>query len=90
MTTKPKRRTHATRHIWQAYDRMKAAGIDVDCDSSYSTVAISCRGEDDLFMQGDEADSFIDERRKLWNRYPSLPMDVCEMALAEPYTDLWS
>jgi len=90
MTIKPKRRTPATRHIWQAYDRMKAAGIDVDCDSSYSTVAISCRGEDDLFMQGDEADSFIDECRKLWNRYPSLPMDVCEMALAEAYTELWS
>ena len=69
---------------------MKAAGIDVDCDSSYSTVCISAPGQDDIFMQGDEADSFIEECCNLWNRYPSLPMDVCEMALAEPYTDLWS
>lgn len=91
ISTKPKRRTHATRFIWQAYDRMKAAGIDVDCDSAYSTVAITSPDYlDEIFMQGDEADSFIDECRKLWNRYPSLPMDVCEMALAEPYTDLWS
>ena len=86
----PKPRTRATRFIWQAYDRMKAAGIDVDCDSSYSTVCISCRGEDDVFMQGDDADQFIGEVRAMWNRYPSLPMDVCEMALAEPYTELWS
>jgi len=88
--SKPKPRTRATRFIWQAYDRMKAAGIDVDCDSGFSTVAISKAGEDDIFMQDEEADSFIDECRKMWNRYPSLPMDVCEMALAEPYTDLWS
>ncbi len=90
MTTKPKHRTRATRFIWQAYDRMKAAGIDVDCDSAYQTVCISKAGEDDIFMQGDEADSFIEECRKLWNRYPSLPKYVCEMALAEAYTELWS
>ncbi len=89
-STKPKPRTRATRIIWQVYDRMKAAGIDVDCDSRFSTVCISCRGEDDIFMQGDDANSFIDEARAMWKRYPSLPMAVCEMALAEPYTDLWS
>ena len=88
MTTKP--RTRATRFIWQAYDRMKAAGIDVETDSAYQTVCISCRGGDDIFMQGDDADQFISEARAMWNRYQSLPMDVCEMALAERYTDLWS
>ncbi len=90
MTTKPKRRARATRIIWQAYDRMLARGIHVDCDSRFSTVCISCRGEDDIFMQGDDANSFIDEAQAMWNRYPSLPKYVCEMALAEPYTDLWS
>ena len=90
MTIKPKRRTPATRHIWQAYNRMKAAGIDVDCDSAYQTVCISKAGEDDIFMQGDDVDQFISDARAMWKRYPSLPMDVCEMALAEPYTDLWS
>ena len=90
MTTKPKRRTRATRFIWQAYDRMRAAGIDVDCDSAYSTVAISKAGEDDIFMQGDDVDQFISDARAMYRRYPSLPLNVCEMALAEPYTDLWS
>ena len=90
MTTKPKRRTPATRFIWQAYDRMKDSGIDVDCDSAYSTVAISKAGEDDIFMRGDDADQFISEARAMWKRYRSLPMGVCEMALAERYTELWS
>lgn len=90
MTIKPKRRTRATRFIWQAYDRMKAGGITVEVDSPFSWVTISAPGEDDIFMRGDDADSFIEECHKLWNHYPSLPHYVCEMALAEPYTDIWS
>lgn len=78
-----------TRVFWQAAQRMRDAGITVDTDSAYSTVSIDCPGEDSIFMQGDEADSFIEECRKLWTRYPSLPMDVAELATAEPYTDLW-
>ena len=79
-----------TRVFWQASQRMRDAGITVDTDSAYSTVAIDCPGEETIFMQGDDADSFIDECRKLWTRYPSLPMDVAELAIAEPFTDLWS
>jgi len=85
-----RKRTRATWVIWQIADSAHAAGITVDCDSGYSTVSIECPGTDGAFMQGDEADAFIEECRKLWNRYPSLPMDVCELALAEPYTVLWS
>jgi len=69
---------------------MRDAGITVDTDPSYSTVSIDCPGEESIFMQGDDADSFIAECRKLWTRYPSLPMDVAELAIAEPYIDLWS
>lgn len=87
---KPKRRTRATRFIWEIYDRMRAADIDVETDSAYSTVAISAPGEDDIFMQEEEAESFIDSARALWKMYPSLPMDVCELAIAESYTNLWS
>ena len=79
-----------TRIFWQAAQRMRDAGISVDTDSGYSTVSIDAPGQESIFMQGDEADSFVAECEKLWKRYPSLPMDVCEMALAEPYTDLWS
>ena len=79
-----------TRVFWDAAKRMSDAGITVDTDSGYSTVSIDAPGEESIFMQGDEADSFIEECRKLWNRYPSLPMSIAELALAEPYTDLWS
>lgn len=85
-----RKRTRATRVIWQIADSAHAAGITVECDSGYSTVSIDAPGQESLFMQGDDAAAFIAECRKLWNRYPSLPMDVCELALAEPYTVLWS
>ena len=83
-------RTKATRVIWQAAQRMRDAGITVDTDSSYSTVSIDAPGQESIFMQGDDADAFIAECRKLWTRYPSLPIDVCELATAEPYSVLWS
>ena len=85
-----RRRTRATRVIWQIADSAHAAGITVDTDSWNRTVSIDAPGQESIFMQGDDADTFIAECRKLWNRYPSLPIDVCELALAEPYTDLWS
>ena len=85
-----RRRTRATRIFWDAAQRMRDAGITVDTDSGYSTVSIDAPRQESIFMQGDDADAFIAECRKLWNRYPSLLMDVCELALAEPYTDLWS
>ena len=79
-----------TRIFWEVAQRMRDAGITVDTDSVYSTVSIDAPGEESIFMQGDDADSFIGECRKLWNRYPSLPMDVAELVIAEPYIDLWS
>ena len=85
-----RKRTRATRIFWDAAQRMRDAGITVDTDSWSRTVSIDAPGQESIFMQGDDADSFIEECRKLWIRYPSLPMDVCELALAEPYTDLWS
>jgi len=85
--SKPNKRTHIFR---DAAQRMRDAGITVDTDSAYSTVSIECPGEESIFMQGDDAAAFIAECEKLWRRYPSLPMDVCELALAKPYTDLWS
>ena len=85
-----RKRTRATWFLWGAAQRMHDAGITVDTDSSYSTVSIDAPGQESIFMQGDDAAAFIAECRKLWNRYPSLPMDVCELALAEPYSVLWS
>ena len=72
----------------QAAKRMK--NVYVDCDSSYSTVCISSPGEDDIFMQGEEADEFISQVEEMGERCKSLSPAIIELALAEPYTELWS
>lgn len=82
--------TQATKYIVAAAQRCMDSGVTVDCDSAYSTVAIDAPGEDTIFMQGDEADTFIAERDALTSKYRSLPDYVAELALAEPYTDLWA
>ena len=79
--------TKATRYIREAAQRCINGGVTVDCDSSYSTVAIDAPGQDGFFMQGDEADTFIAERDALCKRFPSLDKSTAELALAEPYAE---
>ena len=82
--------TRATRFIHEAAARCSAAGVSVCWDSAYSTVCISGEKEEDIFMQGDEADTFIEEIGVLCRRFPSLEEDTAALALAEPYTEcLW-
>jgi hypothetical protein len=82
--------TKATRYICEAAQRAINGKITVDCDSSYSTVSIDAPGQDGIFMQGDEAVTFIAERDALCKRYPSLNFDTAELALAEPYAEcIW-
>lgn len=73
-----------------AAQRMRTAGIHVEVNRSFGWVAITCKGEEDIFMQGDEADEFMEEVRKIGARCTSLAEDTIELALAEPYTDLWA
>jgi hypothetical protein len=80
--------TRATRFIHAAAARFKNSECVIDWDSCMSTVAIDCPGSDGLFMQGDEADSFIDEIRSLCVRYPSLDEYTAACALAEPYSEI--
>ena len=86
-TNKP---TRATRFFHEAAQRCIASHVTVDCDSAYSTVSIDAPGEESIFMQGGEADEFIAKRDALCKRYPSLSLDVAELALAEPYAEtIW-
>lgn len=83
--------TPATKYIVQAAQRCINDKITVDCDASYSTVSIDAPGEESIFMQGDEADTFMAERDVLCKRFPSLSEDIAELALAEPYAEcIWS
>lgn len=79
--------TRATKFIREAAARCRADGVTVDIDSPYSTVAIDAPGADGLFMQGDEAETFIAEVHALCKRYPSLDEDTAALALAQPYAE---
>lgn len=79
--------TRATKFIREAADYCRAGGVTVDIDSPFSTVAIDAPSEDGIFMQGDEAESFINEVRALCKRYPSLDEDTAALALAKPYAE---
>lgn len=83
--------TRATKHILEAAKRVKDSGISIDWDDGLPTVSITCEGEEDIFMQGDEADTFLDEMYALCKRYRSLSTTTAALALAEPYAEnLWS
>ena len=79
--------TRATRYIREAAQRCINGGVTVDCNSTFSTVAIDAPGQDGIFMQGDDAETFIDEVRALCKRYPSLDEGTAELALANPYAE---
>lgn len=65
--------------------------VTVDCDSAYSTVCISTKGEGDIFMQGEDAETFMAECEAMSARCKALSIDVIERALAEPYAEnLWN
>ena len=77
--------------------RMKKAGITVESNSAYSTVAMQKKGYVDpydgtdtfCFLQGEEADRFQAEATELWeNEELDLDMDTILLYLAEPYTVL--
>ena len=79
--------TRATRYIRESAERCRNGGITVDWDSAYSTVSIDSDDGQNAFMQGDEADQFIDQIRAMCKHYPSLDEYTAALALAEPYAE---
>ena len=75
--------TKATKYIHEAAKRFKDSGATIEWDSAFSTINITCEGED-IFMQGEEADNFIDEIKAMTRRYPSLDEYTAACSLAEP------
>ena len=68
------------------------SGADVEIVSIYGTVCISdTTGQnDDIFMQGDDASSFILEVEQLWNETGDMDRDTIACALAKPYIEcIW-
>ena len=82
--------TRATRHIHTLADYSQESGASVDWDSSMETFLIACKGEDDIFMQGDEASAVIGEIESMCKRYPSLDEYTAALCIAKSYIEsIW-
>lgn len=82
--------TRATRSIHAMADYSEQSGAVVDWCSSMETFCVSCKGEDDIFMQGDEASRVIGEIEALCRRYPSLDEYTAALCIAKSYIDnIW-
>jgi hypothetical protein len=69
----------------------RMAHVDVDINSGLPTVCISAPGEEDIFMQGEEAEAFIAEVGKLYDESGDVTYDECALHAAEAYCEnLWS
>lgn len=66
-------------------------GVIVKVNRGFDTVCISSSGQDDIFMQGDDASAFIAQCDELFESTQVLPMDTIELAMAKPYVEcIWS
>lgn len=79
--------TKATRYIHEMADYSQESGASVDWCSSMPTFSISCDGEDDIFIQGDEALHLINEIEAMCKRYPSLDEYTAALCIAKPYIE---
>lgn len=81
--------TKATAVIHQIADGIEKSGYTVDWDSAYSTVSIECEdhadASDNWFLQGEEADQFINELQAMCKQYPSLDERTAALCLVSNY-----
>lgn len=64
--------------------------VTVEVDQLIGTVCISTPGQDDIFMQGDDAEAFIKECQDLYETAGDIDMDTVELSVAKPYVEcIW-
>lgn len=73
----------------QQAEYVRLSGFTVKTDSAYCTVAMDNeKTGEGWFLQGEEAEAFIDEAEALWNNPESqVGMDICEQSIAKQYID---
>jgi hypothetical protein len=65
--------------------------VTVEIDRSMGTVSISAAGEDDIFFEGHEAETFIEAVDKLYEETGDCNEDECALNVAEPYAEnIWN
>lgn len=80
-----------TKIIQDAAARMSS--VTVELDHSYGTVTISDDEgvQDDIFMQGDDANLFLNEVDDLYQKAGDVTEDECALCAAESYVEcLWN
>jgi len=69
--------------------RMK--DVAVYLDRNMDNVLISTPGQEDIYMQGDDAVQFLTELDDLYEKTGDCTEDECALTLAAPYAEnLWS
>ena len=68
------------------------SGADVEINNSFGWVLISdtTGNQEDIFLQGHDAEEFISEVNRLWNEAGEMGQDSIACALAKEYIDcIW-
>ena len=72
--------------IRQSAEWTRNSNVEIDVDESFGTVAIG----ELAFMQGDEADSFIESANDLYEKCGDVTIDECYEYLAWSYIECLS
>lgn len=64
--------------------------VTVHMVTNCGTVTISTPGQEDIFLQGDDASIFLWQVEYLWHATQDLSRATIALHLAKPYTDIWS
>lgn len=67
------------------FDSKYVGDVQVEVDERLPTVSIG--GEDGIFLQGHEAEVFVDEAKKLYLDVGTVTLEDCYRHMAKPYVD---
>ena len=75
--------------IKKSAERMQ--NVCVDIDRRFGTVCISSNGEEDIFMQGEDASDFIAQVDNLYEKAGDVTEDEAALCCAAPYCEcIWN
>ncbi len=72
----------------QMIDYVMNSAVIVETDTAHSTVSIKDASGAEIFLQGDEADTFNDEVARLYNDAGDITESDAARLTAYPYVDL--
>lgn len=75
------------------FTNLNYAYVDVDVNSAlgYIVIADDTGENEDIFLQGEDASNFIEERNRIWEEVGTVVRPEVDRFLAKPYVDnIWS